>query len=80
MVFFGGQGFILQKMSGQGDVLVKAGGTLVEKELAEGETIRVTSGSIVAFTSTVDYDIQMMPGIKNAMVSNIIYKLSFKSI
>ena len=73
--FFGGQGFILQKMSGQGDVLVKAGGTLVEKELAEGETIRVTSGSIVAFTSTVDYDIQMMPGIKNAMVSNM-YKIS----
>jgi uncharacterized protein (TIGR00266 family) len=65
--FFGGQGFILQRLSGQGDVLVKAGGTLVEKELNEGETLRVTSGSIVAFTRTVDYDIQMMPGIKNAM-------------
>jgi len=65
--FFGGQGFILQRLSGQGDVLVKAGGTLVEKDLEEGETIRVTSGSIVAFTSTVDYDIQMMPGVKNAM-------------
>jgi uncharacterized protein (TIGR00266 family) len=65
--FFGGQGFILQRISGQGDVLVKAGGTLVEKDLEEGETLRVTSGSIVAFTSTVDYDIQMMPGIKNAM-------------
>jgi uncharacterized protein (TIGR00266 family) len=65
--FFGGQGFVLQKLSGQGDVLVKAGGALVEKDLEEGETIRVTSGSIVAFTSTIDYDIQMMPGIKNAM-------------
>jgi uncharacterized protein (TIGR00266 family) len=65
--FFGGQGFILQRLSGQGDVLVKAGGTLVEKYLSEGETLRVTSGSIVAFTSTVNYDIQMMPGIKNAM-------------
>ena len=65
--FFGGQGFILQRLSGQGDVLVKAGGTLVEKELEEGESLRVTSGSIVAFTKTVDYDIQMMPGIKNAM-------------
>jgi len=65
--FFGGQGFILQRLSGQGDVLVKAGGTLVEKDLEEGEVLRVTSGSIVAFTSTVEYDIQMMPGIKNAM-------------
>jgi uncharacterized protein (TIGR00266 family) len=65
--FFGGQGFILQRLSGQGDVLVKAGGTLVEKDLEEGEVLRVTSGSIVAFTSTVEYDIQMMPGVKNAM-------------
>jgi uncharacterized protein (TIGR00266 family) len=65
--FFGGQGFILQRLSGQGDILVKAGGTLVEKDLTEGETLRVSSGSIVAFTSTVQYDIQMMPGIKNAM-------------
>ena len=65
--FFGGQGFILQRLSGQGDVLIKAGGTLVEKELKEGETIRVTAGSIVAFTSTVNYDIKMVPGIKNAM-------------
>eukprot|EP00339_Tiarina_fusa_P009971 CAMPEP_0117077800 /NCGR_PEP_ID=MMETSP0472-20121206/54837_1 /TAXON_ID=693140 ORGANISM="Tiarina fusus, Strain LIS" /NCGR_SAMPLE_ID=MMETSP0472 /ASSEMBLY_ACC=CAM_ASM_000603 /LENGTH=476 /DNA_ID=CAMNT_0004804245 /DNA_START=103 /DNA_END=1533 /DNA_ORIENTATION=- len=65
--FFGGQGFILQRLSGAGDVLVKAGGTLVEKDLEEGETLRVTSGSIVAFTGSVDYDIQMMPGVKNAM-------------
>ena len=50
--FFGGQGFILQRLSGQGDVLVKAGGTLVEKELEEGEVLRVTSGSIVAFESS----------------------------
>jgi hypothetical protein len=54
-------------LSGQGDVLVKAGGTLVEKDLSQDETLRVSSGSIVAFTSTVQYDIQMMPGIKNAM-------------
>lgn len=65
--FFGGQGFILQRLSGAGDVLVKAGGTLVTKELDDGEVIRVTSGSIVAFEPTVEYDIQMMPGIKNAM-------------
>jgi uncharacterized protein (TIGR00266 family) len=65
--FFGGQGFILQRLSGQGDVLVKAGGTLVEKELEEGEVLRVASGSIVAFESSVEYDIQMMPGVTNVM-------------
>jgi uncharacterized protein (TIGR00266 family) len=53
--FFGGQGFVLQKLEGDGDVLVKVGGTLVTKELEEGETLRVTSGSLVAFTATVDY-------------------------
>jgi len=65
--FFGGQGFILQKLFGEGDVLVKAGGTLVTKDLEEGETLRVTSGSIVAFTSEIEYDIEMMKGVKNAM-------------
>lgn len=65
--FFGGQGFVLQKLTGQGDVLVKGGGTIVVHDLHEGEKWRVTSGSIVAFESSVDYDIQMMPGIKNAM-------------
>lgn len=53
--FFGGEGFVLQKLEGEGDVLVKAGGTLVIKELEEGESLRVTSGSLVAFTDTVDY-------------------------
>jgi uncharacterized protein (AIM24 family) len=53
--FFGGQGFVLQKLEGDGDVLIKAGGTLVTKELKEGEALRVTSGSLVAFTATVDY-------------------------
>jgi uncharacterized protein (TIGR00266 family) len=65
--FFGGQGFILQRLSGEGDVLVKAGGTLVTMDLEEGEVLRVSSGSIVAFEPTVSYDIQMMPGIKNVM-------------
>jgi uncharacterized protein (TIGR00266 family) len=65
--FFGGQGFVLQKLSGEGDVLLKGGGTVVKKELKEGETLRVTSGSIIAFESTMDYDVQMMPGIKNAL-------------
>lgn len=65
--FFGGQGFILQRLSGEGDVLVKAGGTLVEKELQDGEVLRVTSGSIVAFEPSIQYDVQMMPGVKNVM-------------
>lgn len=65
--FFGGQGFVLQKLSGKGDVLVKGGGTVVNKDLKDGETLRVSSGSIVAFESTIQYDVAMMPGIKNAM-------------
>jgi uncharacterized protein (TIGR00266 family) len=65
--FFGGQGFVLQKLSGDGDVLVKGGGKIVQKELKAGETLRVTSGSIVAFESSMDYDIQMLSGIKNVM-------------
>ena len=65
--FFGGQGFILQKLSGDTDVLIKGGGTIVNKQLEQGETLRVTSGSLVCFESTVSYDVQMVPGITNAM-------------
>ena len=65
--FFGGQGFILQRLIGEGDVLIKAGGTLVERVLKDGEVLRASSGSIVAFEPTVSYDIQMMQGVKNVM-------------
>jgi uncharacterized protein (AIM24 family) len=65
--FFGGQGFVLQKLSGEGDVLIKGGGTIVKRLLRDGETLRVTSGSIVALESTIQYDVQMMPGITNAV-------------
>jgi len=65
--FFGGQGFILQRLIGEGDVLIKAGGTLVEKFIKDGEVLRVSSGAIVAFEPTVSYDIQMMQGVKNVM-------------
>lgn len=54
-------------MSGTGDVLIKGGGTIVNRELADGEVLRVTSGSIVAFESSVQYEVGMMPGIKNVM-------------
>jgi len=65
--FFGGEGFVLQSLTGHGDVFVKAGGTLVRRDLEEGETLRVSSGCLVAMTSSVDFDVSMMPGIKNAM-------------
>lgn len=65
--FFGGQGFVLQKLTGEGDVLVKGGGAIVQRQLKEGEVLRVTSGSIVCFEPTLHYDVQMIPGIKNAM-------------
>jgi uncharacterized protein (AIM24 family) len=67
--FFGGQGFILQKLTGIGEVLIKGGGTIKTLSLQEHETLRVTSGSIVAFESTISYDVQMMSGIKNIMFS-----------
>lgn len=65
--FFGGEGFVLQKMQGEGDVLLQAGGTLVRKDLDDGETLRVASGTLVAMTSTIDYDVQMLPGFNNVM-------------
>ena len=65
--FFGGEGFILQALTGTGDAFVKAGGTLVRRELREGEVLRVSSGSLVAFTNEVEYDVQMVQGFKNVV-------------
>ncbi|MBN1668589.1 MAG: TIGR00266 family protein, partial [Anaerolineales bacterium] len=65
--FFGGEGFILQRLSGDGMVFVHAGGTVIEKDLQPGETLRVDTGCIVAFATTVDYDIQFVGGFKNAL-------------
>lgn len=64
---FGGEGFILQRLKGDGMVFVHAGGTVVEKDLAAGESLRVDTGCIVAFATTVDYDIQFVGGFKNAL-------------
>jgi len=66
---FGGEGFILQKLSAPtgGLVFLHAGGTIVERTLAPGEVLRVDTGCLVAFEPTVDYDIQMVPGIKNKL-------------
>lgn len=63
--FFGGEGFIMQKLEGDGLAFLHAGGTIVKKELRAGETLRVDTGCLVALTSSVEYDIQFVGGIKN---------------
>ncbi|MDR9398775.1 TIGR00266 family protein [Salibacter sp.] len=63
--FFGGEGFIMQKLEGDGMAFVHAGGTIVERELKPGETIKVDTGCLVAFTQDVDYNIEYVGGIKN---------------
>jgi len=62
--FFGGEGFILEKMSGDGMVFIHAGGTVIEKEL-HGETLRVDTGCLVAFQPSVDYDIERAGNLKS---------------
>jgi uncharacterized protein (TIGR00266 family) len=64
---FGGEGFILQKLEGDGLAFLHSGGTIFAKTLAAGETLRVDTGCIVAFETTVGYDIQTVPGIKTAL-------------
>jgi len=64
---FGGEGFILQRLTGDGLVFANAGGTIIEKDLAAGETLRVDTGCLVAFAPTVDYDIQFVGGFKNVL-------------
>jgi len=64
---FGGEGFIMQKLEGDGMAFVHAGGTLAKKELAPGEMIKVDTGCIVGFTKDVDYDIEFVGGIKNTI-------------
>ena len=64
---FGGEGFIMQRLEGDGMAFVHAGGTLHERTLDAGEQIRVDTGCIVAFQPSVDYDIQFVGGIKSAL-------------
>ena len=64
---FGGEGFILERLQGDGLAFVHAGGTIYQRDLAPGEIIRVDTGCIVAFQPSVDYDIQMVGGIKSAL-------------
>lgn len=64
---FGGEGFIMQKLEGDGMAFAHAGGTIVSKDLVPGEVLRVDTGCIVGFTQTVSYNIEMVKGIRNAI-------------
>jgi len=65
--FFGGEGFILEKLTGPGKVFIHGGGDFVEFSLNMGETLQVNTGCVVAFDESVSYDIQMVGGIKSAL-------------
>jgi uncharacterized protein (TIGR00266 family) len=64
---FGGEGFIMQRLVGDGQAVVHAGGTLMERDLAPGEQLKIDTGCIVAFTPGVQYDIQFVGGFKNTL-------------
>lgn len=63
---FGGEGFIMQRLKGDGIAIVHAGGTMMYRELSRGEQLRVDTGCIMALGSTITYDIQFVGGMKNA--------------
>jgi len=65
--FFGGEGFILQRIAGDGLTFLHASGTLVSMDLAPGEELRVDTGCLVAMQPSVQYDIRTVPGIKTAL-------------
>lgn len=65
--FFGGEGFIMQKLEGDGMAFVHAGGTIYQKELQPGETLRVDTGCLVAMTGNIDYNIDYVKGVKTAL-------------
>jgi uncharacterized protein (AIM24 family) len=64
---FGGEGFILQRLEGDGMAFIHAGGTIIKKELGPQETLRVDTGCLVGLALSVDYDIQFIGGFKNAL-------------
>jgi uncharacterized protein (TIGR00266 family) len=64
---FGGEGFIMQKLEGDGLIFVHAGGTIVEKELQAGESMKVDTGCLVALSQTVDFDVEFVGGVKSAI-------------
>lgn len=65
--FFGGEGFIMQKITGPGKVFLEIDGELVQKELQAGEKLKVDNGYVAAMSQGVDLDIETVPGLKNIM-------------
>ncbi len=63
--FFGGQGFIMQKLTGNGKAFLEIDGDLIQYDLAEGQKLIVDTGNVAAFDATVSIDIQKVPGVKN---------------
>ncbi len=64
---FGGEGFIMQKLEGDGMSFVHAGGHVLVRELQPGEMLKIDTGCLVAYTQTIDYDIQFVGGIRNSI-------------
>jgi uncharacterized protein (TIGR00266 family) len=64
---FGGEGFIMQKLEGDGMAFLHAGGTIVQRELQAGQKLRVDTGCLVALEPTINYDIQFVGGVKSAI-------------
>src|SRR3982751_4324963 len=64
---FGGEGFIMEKLEGDGMAFVHAGGYVVEKTLQPGELLRVDTGCVVAYTGGIDFDIELVRGVRNWM-------------
>ena len=64
---FGGEGFIMQKLEGDGMAFLHAGGHIIQKDLQPGELLKIDTGCIVAFTPSCNYDIQFIGGIKNTI-------------
>ncbi len=65
--FFGGEGFIMQKLEGDGLAFVHAGGTVVKRELQPGQTLLIDTGCVVAFTPNINFEIQYVGKIKTAL-------------
>lgn len=65
--FFGGEGFIMQKLEGDGLAFVHSGGAVMERNLSPGEILRVDTGCVVAYTTSIDFDIQFVGGVKTAL-------------
>jgi uncharacterized protein (TIGR00266 family) len=67
VALFGGEGFIMQRLTGDGIAIIHAGGTLLKRNLSAGETLKIDTGCLVALQPSVHYDIQFVGGLKNAV-------------